>query len=110
MIPMKIQNAQMGALSAEKSFQSVKHAPQNAQRIFEEEVKKHLDEAREQTQAAAESEKSMIRDRQGGQQNPEEEQENKKQINTSSKPHGKMNGNRIIKTVDGRIKHLDVKI
>ncbi|GAB4337250.1 MAG: hypothetical protein Kow0037_19720 [Calditrichia bacterium] len=110
MIPMKIQNAQMGALSADKSFQSVKHAPQNTQRIFEEEVKKQLDEAREQTQAASESEKSLIRDKQGRQQNPEREKEKRKQKAASSKTEDLVGGNRIEKTVDGRIKHLDVKI
>jgi hypothetical protein len=61
MIPLKIQNVQIGALSADKAFQSQKNLPQNAQRIFEAEVKKHMDE--EEKKHSADKEKAQKKDK-----------------------------------------------
>lgn len=108
MIPIKIQNIQMGALSADKLFQSLKHLPQNQQRIFEGQVQKQMEEARDRTDAAEKSEKSRIEDerRRDEQQHKSHDEPNQQASGESNKHHS----NFIEKKANGTIKHLDVKI
>jgi hypothetical protein len=108
MIPIKIQNIQIAALSADKGFQSIKHLPQNQVRIFEGEVQKHLEDTHERTEAAEKSEKSRIRDEKEGREESRENEEETRQQTTDQE--AKPEQNRIEKKANGTIKHLDVKI
>jgi hypothetical protein len=115
MIPLKIQNVQIGALSADKTFQSQKNLPQNAQRLFEAEVKKQMDEEQIKTKEAEKSDKSRIRDRKEDDENHQEskDQESKDQEKKSSgekERTQKKDKYLIEKAPNGTIKHLDVKI
>lgn len=109
MIPVKIQTAQIGALSADKTFQGQKNLPENAHRIFESAVKREIDESRTRTEAAEKSEKGRIKDKQeekNRQHEKEKKAEGKQKGNDGkTKPH-----NYIEKQANGTIKHLDVKI
>lgn len=109
MIPVRIQNIQMGALSADKMFQSLKHLPQNQQRIFEGEVQKQMEEAKSRTEAMERSEKSRIQDEKKENDNghPEREEKQKQQAAPGVKRESE---NYIEKKENGTIKHLDVKI
>ena len=112
MIPDRIQGAHMGALSADKNFQSIKHNPHNAQRVFEEEIKKQLDDAKYRTEAAEKSEKGSIKDKeqsnqQHNQEESDQEESKKQQLTENKQEHGP---NYIEKSENGRIKHLDIKI
>jgi hypothetical protein len=107
MIPIRMQNIQIGALSADKAYQSQKHLPQNVQRIFEAEVQKQLEDARERTTEAEKTEKSRIQDEE--KQNQQKENEPKNKHETQSDKH--QEENQIIeKNENGTIKHIDIKI
>ena len=110
MIPLKIQNAQIGALSADKAYQSQKHSPQNAQRLFEAEVKKQMDEAQIRTKEAEKSEKSSIQDETEDKKNEHRSKEKEKKAGLGKKDKTKNTRYNIEKSPNGKIKHLDVKI
>lgn len=111
MIPVKLQNAQIAALSADKNFQSLKQLPQNNQRIFEAEITRQMEEGRERTEAAEKSEKSQIQDEKKNkeEQSQQKEQTEAKKSATEEKLQQR-NRNFIEKESNGTIKHLDVKI
>ncbi|MEJ2634050.1 MAG: hypothetical protein P8184_02010 [Calditrichia bacterium] len=110
MIPIKIQNIQMGALSADKVFQSLKSLPQNQQRIFEAEVQKQMEDAKDRTEAAEQSEKSKIQDEKKEKQEAHDSAEERHGGKSEEKGRKHLNQNIIEKTEDGTIRHLDVKI
>jgi hypothetical protein len=110
MIPLKIQNVQIGALSADKAFQSQKNVPQNAQRIFEAEVKKQMDEEQNKTKEAEKSEKSRIRDYKEDDEKGQEAKDQEKKPSTDKEKAQKKDKYLIEKAANGTIKHLDVKI
>ncbi|OPX34851.1 hypothetical protein B1H10_02590 [candidate division KSB1 bacterium 4484_188] len=111
MISVKLQNAQIAALSADKNFQSLKQLPQNNQRIFEAEITRQMEEARDRTEAAEKSEKSRIQN-----QKKKEEEKSFQQKQTETQPAETdekvkpKNRNIIEKEANGTIKHLDIKI
>ncbi len=108
MIPIKIQNVQIGALSADKLFQSQKHLPQLNQRIFEAEIQKQMEEARERTEAAEKTEKGRIEEKNKEKQEKKKAKDNKRQELSGKKEE---RGRNIIeKKPNGTIKHLDVKV
>jgi len=108
MIPIKIQNVQIGVLSADKLFQSQKHLPQLNQRIFEAEIQKQMEEARERTEAAEKTEKSRIEEKKKEKQERKKSREDKRQELTGKREEQVRN--KIEKKPNGTIKHLDVKI
>jgi hypothetical protein len=110
MIPLKIQNAQIGALSADKAYQSQKNSPQNAQRLFEAEVKKQMDEAQIRTREAEKSEKSTIHDESEDKKNEQEQNRKEKKPGDRKEKQARKNCYNIEKSPNGKIKHLDVKI
>ncbi|MFZ0391269.1 MAG: hypothetical protein WAN36_12500 [Calditrichia bacterium] len=110
MIPIKYQNIQMGALSADKAFQSLKHQPQNHQRVFVEEVQKQFEEAGKRTESAEKAEKNHIEDQQ--KQNPQQEEnshKNRQEPDEKSDSRGR-DMSFIEKKGNGTIKHFNVKI
>ncbi|GAB4364644.1 MAG: hypothetical protein Kow0042_03390 [Calditrichia bacterium] len=112
MIPIKIQHVQLGALSADKTFQSLKQLPQNNQRIFEAEISRQMEEARERTEAAEKSEKSRIDERNQKKNRKEEEKKSKQKEEQlqAEKAKEKQLHQFIEKEADGTIKHIDVKV
>lgn len=109
-IPLRIQNAQVGALSADKAYQSQKHLPDTVHRMFEAEVKKQMEEAQEKTQEAEKSEKSQINDKKEKHEDKQEAKGKKKRTDSVTNKENKKTKYIIEKAPNGTIKHLDVKI
>ena len=108
MIPIKIQNVQIGVLSADKMFQSQKHLPQLNQRIFEAEIQKQMEEARERTEASEKTEKSRIEEKKKEKEEKRKSRKEKRKELAANKEE--RDRNIIEKKPNGTIKHLDVKI
>ena len=97
----------MGALSAEKTYQSQKNIPQNNQRVFEAEVQKQMEEAQERTREAEKTEKSRINNEKKENSENSDLQEKQKRQTKEKETAAK---NIIEKGPNGKIKHLDVKV
>lgn len=109
MIPIKIQNVQLGALSADRAFQSQKHQPELAHRVFEAAVQREIDESHKRPEAMEKGEKALIREKQEQKKESGQRQEAKKRQARASHSE-KSFRNQIEKEENGNIKHLDVKI
>ncbi len=109
MIPIKIQNAQMGALSADRAFQSQKHQPELAHRVFEAAVQREMNDSHKRPEALEKGEKPHIKEKGEEKQGTNQQQGHSKRPAKYLAP-GKSFQNQIVKEENGNIKHLDVKI